>query len=414
MNSPLVTQTQKRSNEQNEIFLNRRKVAEYRIWGQGLMGSLRLCIQVTGTVWAEIWPQVVVMLVLTLGAASVNLAYSWDVSLIGHQIVLVPMSFLLVFRCSNSYQRYWDGRTLLGLLVFHSRELVCKAASFAPERHEKFVTDIKRYTICAVMAINMTVSQHWQKIEQDREDRKTGKKGTWRWEIENLKDHLTQEEYDDLRDIPKSHPLVMFLWIRHEIQQACQSKVLTPFQGFEMSANVGELQQVWNGMSKITSTPLPYPWVHLSRLILWMFLLTMIPPAVSQLGFNSAPFLLVSSFLFFGLVQIGNEMEDPFGSDINDFDLASFETSVIDDVAMITTHRIRQHTRAKSKTVVPRQDEIMKESFLEETLPRDPVVPSSPHSLSNYTLRPCGSDRFQEAPIDSAYSSAMYELKSFS
>eukprot|EP00754_Rhynchopus_humris_P013215 Rhum_TRINITY_DN14317_c4_g2::Rhum_TRINITY_DN14317_c4_g2_i1::g.80323::m.80323 len=191
--TPLITR------EEATRHRNRRTVKEYRVWGEGLRGSLRLFISLTGTVWAPIFPQILLILLCTGGVTLFHtyvMAFTYPMT--GHQIVLVPMSFLLVFRCSNSYQRYWDGRSLLGSLVYSCRELVSKAYLYPTTMHveaswgssdatrakrtqrvvDRFSDDCKRYVMCVAMLINATVGRYWDVIEEQRRTRKTTKAGS--------------------------------------------------------------------------------------------------------------------------------------------------------------------------------------------------------------------------------------------
>ena len=398
--TPLITR------EEATRHRNRRTVKEYRVWGEGLRGSLRLFISLTGTVWAPIFPQILLILLCTGGVTLFHtyvMAFTYPMT--GHQIVLVPMSFLLVFRCSNSYQRYWDGRSLLGSLVYSCRELVSKGYLYPTIMHveaswgssdptrskrtqrvvDRFSDDCKRYVMCVAMLINATVGRYWDVIEEQRRTRKTTKnaggagepggsaaaaasalaeaasgQGQPRFDIACVRPHLTDEEYADLSECDGNHPVLLLTWLRAEIQEAERRGYLTPLNALDMNQTLGELQQVWNGMLKITSTPLPFPWVHLSRVVLFLFLITLIPPAVVVMEWSAAGFMFGVSFLFLGLVQIGTEMEDPFGTDINDFDLVAFEGIIKRDLDLMarthTTRRRRQQSDRDERAKQGKED----------------------------------------------------------
>eukprot|EP00755_Sulcionema_specki_P034933 Sspe_Gene.103912::Locus_79771_Transcript_1_1_Confidence_1.000_Length_930::g.103912::m.103912/K08994/yneE; putative membrane protein len=255
-------------------FTRRRQVMEYRIWSQGLLGSAKLILQVSATVWAEIYPQVLCMVLLSLGVTSIHqYLHEFHVSLEGHKLLLVPVSFLLVFRCSNSYARYWEGRSLLGLLVFHSREIYSKSCCYSPSGDgdaDQFCRNMLRYLICTILLLNRTVQKHWEKVEHDRA-RRLGEVADrpWKWDWRELQDHLNQDEYEVINKCESSFPLIPMLWMRQEIATAVSRGLISEFQFYLIDGDIAALQQVWNGMSKITTTPLPFPWMHLARLILW-------------------------------------------------------------------------------------------------------------------------------------------------
>eukprot|EP00754_Rhynchopus_humris_P013213 Rhum_TRINITY_DN14317_c4_g1::Rhum_TRINITY_DN14317_c4_g1_i1::g.80319::m.80319/K08994/yneE; putative membrane protein len=355
--------------QEEEMTRARRHVVEYRLWSAGVLGSLRFLFRVSGTVWTEIFGHLLFLVLLTVAFLMIHtFAHKFDVSLTGHQIVLVPMSFLLVFRCSNSYQRYWDGRSLLGSLVYSCRELVSKAYLYpslgnAPDSSfdadadanaddadvARVSENIRRYTLATACLINTTVASHWERLDWERKARRRGggaaAAAPFLLNLSTLRSRaqLTDEEFEDISSVQKTQPLLLLLWLRMEVAYAERRGYLTPLHALDMNQTLGELQQVWNGMLKITSTPLPYLWVHLSRVVLWSFLVTLIPPAVSVMTWVAIPFILVTSFLFLGLITVGNEMEDPFGTDINDFDLVAFEGIIKRDLdLMARTHATRR------------------------------------------------------------------------
>eukprot|EP00754_Rhynchopus_humris_P004969 Rhum_TRINITY_DN12496_c0_g2::Rhum_TRINITY_DN12496_c0_g2_i1::g.52217::m.52217 len=109
--------------EESVLAGHRRDAAEYPLWCQDLLG-LKVVLGYRGTVWAAIFPQLVLLMALALSANLFHIHwYTFDLGLQGHRVVLVPLSFLLVFRCSNAYQRYWEAKGLLGELLSASREL---------------------------------------------------------------------------------------------------------------------------------------------------------------------------------------------------------------------------------------------------------------------------------------------------
>jgi len=78
------------------------------------------------------------------------------------------------------------------------------------------------------------------------------------------------------------------------------------------------------GMHKLATTPMPFPYVNMlySLLYLWMYTVGF-PLAVAQ-GWISMVIVLFLGFALFGINAIGQELEDPFGTEANDLDLEFF------------------------------------------------------------------------------------------
>ena len=68
-----------------------------------------------------------------------------------HSLLGFVLGLLLVFRTNTAYDRWWEGRKILGALVNTSRNLAIKANTFIPEDQQKekkyFAQMISNYSI---------------------------------------------------------------------------------------------------------------------------------------------------------------------------------------------------------------------------------------------------------------------------
>ena len=69
---------------------------------------------------------------------------------------------------------------------------------------------------------------------------------------------------------------------------------------------------------RIKSTPLPFPYTLLLHRTIYLFCI-LLPFAMAEpLGWLTPVFTAIVSYTFFGLDEIGDDLEDPFGFDEND------------------------------------------------------------------------------------------------
>eukprot|EP01060_Flectonema_neradi_P005207 TRINITY_DN13455_c1_g1_i1.p1 TRINITY_DN13455_c1_g1~~TRINITY_DN13455_c1_g1_i1.p1 ORF type:complete len:441 (+),score=66.51 TRINITY_DN13455_c1_g1_i1:64-1323(+) len=308
----------------------KKMVTEYKIWGAGMTGSLLLITKLTGTVWVSIWPEVITSTIVSFGLVMVHThLYELDYPIISHQLMFMPVSFLLVFRCSNSYGRYWEGRGLLGQLTFNTREINTKCVCYAGD--PALANTIRRLSIACMKMVNLTVAAFWDKVSDP----------DFTWDYTSVSEHLTAEEIEHLNSLASGQPLYLLMLMRREIAEAGNEGKLSQLQCFEMSQDLASIHTVWNAMMKITSTPVPFPWMHLTKFILYGFTFTLTFPAVTAMKWVAIPFMTLISFMLFGLAAMGDEMEDPFGDDVNDFDLAKFEKNVVTDVSNLVLKTVK-------------------------------------------------------------------------
>ena len=88
-----------------------------------------------------------------------------------------------------------------------------------------------------------------------------------------------------------------------------------------LDQNVHLLTDHLGACERIHKTPLPFAYmVHLRRALI-LFCFTLPFALVGDFGWGTIPDTLLVAYVFFGIEEIGVEIEDPFGLDDNDLPL---------------------------------------------------------------------------------------------
>jgi predicted membrane chloride channel (bestrophin family) len=83
------------------------------------------------------------------------------------------------------------------------------------------------------------------------------------------------------------------------------------------------------GLERILTTPIPFSYsVHL-WIVTWLYCLALPFQIVTPLGWIAIPGTVVASFIFFGFLVAGEEIENPFGYDKNDLNLDHFTQGIV-------------------------------------------------------------------------------------
>ena len=93
---------------------------------------------VRGTVLPRIAARVLMVAAVGLVATALRRHDVVDLAIPGiiHTMVGVALGLLLVFRTNASYDRFWEGRRLVGAMVNNARDLARQGASYlAPAAH---------------------------------------------------------------------------------------------------------------------------------------------------------------------------------------------------------------------------------------------------------------------------------------
>lgn len=78
------------------------------------------------------------------------------------------------------------------------------------------------------------------------------------------------------------------------------------------------LTDALSGLDRILQTPIPFAYaVHLEHVV-WLYLLTLPFQIIQLLNWWTIPAVTLASFCLLGILDIGAEIENPFGTDYND------------------------------------------------------------------------------------------------
>jgi len=249
-----------------------------------------------GDTFRKLWP-----LILSVGAFSgivallelhfFKLSESNSVSNINimHSILGFVISLLLVFRTNTAYDRWWEGRRLLGELTNVSRNLAIKikALKLEKEEMEYFNYGIPKYAFA-------------------------------------LKEHLREKLYfgknsflievDGGKHIPNqiAGSLTSRVW-----NLSAEGKI-SPEQLIILSTDLSRFTDICGGCERIKKTPIPFSYSTFIKKFLFLYVITLPFGWVFSLGFFV---VLIVPFIFYVLASlelIAEEIEDPFGQDAND------------------------------------------------------------------------------------------------
>lgn len=96
----------------------------------------------------------------------------------------------------------------------------------------------------------------------------------------------------------------------------------------ECLAHVKGMSSVWSDCATTATTPIPFPYIQLAKIFTFMFLYTLPFALVQELGWLTMLAVLVLALGYCGLDAIATEMEQPFGTDLNDLPMMEVVESI--------------------------------------------------------------------------------------
>jgi putative membrane protein len=223
-----------------------------------------------------------------------------------HAFTGVVIGLLLVFRTNASYDRFWEGRRQWGSIINETRNLARAACVYlAP------VPDVLR------RLVHWTIAFPYATMLALRNQRGLAAAASLVPPVHE-KGHL---------------PLIVARRMTEQLAEARQRGVISDYVMIELDRNVQLLVDYLGACERIHRTPLPFAYVvHLRRVII-VYCYTLPFALLDTFGWGAVLVTLLLAFAFFGIEEIGVEIEDPFGLDDNDLPLERFCQRIEQDLS---------------------------------------------------------------------------------
>ena len=244
----------------------------------------------------KLWPLMISVAIFSGAIAYLELNYlklseSSYVKNIGmmHSLLGFVISMLLVFRTNTSYDRWWEGRRLLGALTNISRNFAIKikALRMSKEDNEFFDYAIPKYAFA-------------------------------------LKEHLREKQYNGNNSLMievdggKHIPNQVATSISSRIFDLQAAGKISQEQLIILNADVHQFTDICGGCERIKRTPIPYSYSAFIKKFLFIYVITLPFGWVFSLGYFVIPIVPFILYVLASLELIAEEIEDPFGLDAND------------------------------------------------------------------------------------------------
>jgi putative membrane protein len=274
-------------------------------------------VSVLSRVRGSVLPRIAapVLLATALGGVAVWLhqVHHFHVPPLAHTLLGLALGLLLVFRTNSSYDRFWEGRKQLGMLVNRARDLSRQAASYI-EGDDAAAREVERLIVVLYALIR-------QYLRKERDLSQIGA--------------LTADERRALEPVAV-RPCVAFTWISQRLAACARAGKLTEQRLQAMDANLTSFSDNWGGAERILKTPLPFAYAHHIKTFLVVFTFTAPFAIVDAMIWMTPIGAAILAFALFGIDEIAVEIEEPFGHDANDLPLDAVGETIERDLGAIT------------------------------------------------------------------------------
>lgn len=269
---------------------------------------LRMLFVVRGSVLPDILPQLAAAtLFATLVTVLHGRMFDWKVQLnfVPFSLIGLTLAIFLGFRNSTSYARYWEARTLWGILLNETRSLVRQALTLvdAPDRVAE---------LAMVLAAFVHALRHQLRDSDPDAD------------MRRLLGPEACSQIAMARYKPAALLLMAGRWIRDRRREGSLAPVMVP----AMEVPMGRLSEALGGCERIASTPIPFTYAVLIHRTIYIYCLLLPFGLVDAIGAMTPVIVAFIAYTFFALEALAAELEEPFGTAPNDLALSAMSDMI--------------------------------------------------------------------------------------
>jgi putative membrane protein len=223
-----------------------------------------------------------------------------------HTFVGIVLGLVLVFRTNTAYDRWWEGRRLMGALTNHSRNLALKLNAILPVEDRE-----------ARQFFAKTIPNFYFALKEHLRD------GVIQEEL-HLDDMSYADEIDKVRHIPN----LIAAHLQQRITALLRDGVIQGEQYRVLNDDVVAMIDVCGGCERIQKTPIPISYSIYIKKVIFIYLLSMPLSTIHTLHYYSIPMVMFTTYVLTGIELLAEEIEDPFGHDYNDLDTDGMATRI--------------------------------------------------------------------------------------
>lgn len=212
-----------------------------------------------------------------------------------HSLLGIVLGLFLVFRVNSAYDRWWEGRVQWGKLVNDSRALALKLRGVLGNDAET-----KDFFVKHMGLFPRTLKEHLRDEPN--------------FESIEIDDEKLREAY-----LSKKHkPNFVVRRMYDRIRELKNNGAIDGFQFLDMQTSLNGLVDVVGACERIRNTPIPYSYSMFLKKFIFLFLSTLPFGFMGEYGYWTVVIVVFLLYILMGTELIAEEIENPFGKDVND------------------------------------------------------------------------------------------------
>jgi putative membrane protein len=230
-----------------------------------------------------------------------------------HSLLGIVLGLFLVFRTNTAYDRWWEGRRLWGGLVNSSRNFALKLNAYLgadnPEDRKWFAKMLPNFVFAMKESLRSGV-----KME----------------ELEPIDENFVT---DLMKYKHKPNRISALMYER--VNNLYKGGALTGEQMLNLDKELKDFTDIIGACERIRNTPIPYSYMMYVKKFIVIYIATLPFGFVTAHGYYTVPIVVLISFVLMSVELIAEEIEDPFGRDVNDLPIDEISGKIRENVREI-------------------------------------------------------------------------------
>jgi putative membrane protein len=271
----------------------------------------RLFLLLRGSVMPRILPTLVVNIVI---ATLVTLSHGdlWDVKItlttIPFTLIGLPLAIFLGFRNNSAYDRFWEGRKLWGELVLRSRNFSRQCLSLIdypePAAASAGLHDARVRMVYRAIAFAHVLRDALRGTPVDAQ----------------LAGLLLPSEFAQMEQASNKPDFLMHR-MGIDLGHCLKEGRIAPCLAANIDGTLSAMTAAAASCERIRNTPIPFSYTLLLHRTAYLYCFLLPFGLVDSIGFMTPFVVAIVAYTFFGLDALGDELEEPFGTEPNDLPL---------------------------------------------------------------------------------------------
>lgn len=230
-----------------------------------------------------------------------------------HSLLGVVLGLFLVFRINSAYDRWWEGRKMWGGMVNSTRNFALKLNSYmSKEDHEN-----REWFAKMIPNFILATKEHLRKGTQISElDPPTEDFAATLKKYKHKPNHISAMMYNRVNDLYKKGDF-------------------TGYQLMNLDKELKDFTDLIGACERIKNTPIPYSYSMYIKKFLFIYVITLPFAFITNFGYFTEIIVVLITFVLLSVELIAEEIEDPFGTDVNDLPTDELADKIKDNVQEI-------------------------------------------------------------------------------